>query len=56
MLRLASALIVCLLAWIVLAQPAPRNDAQLWRHRNLGKAFYENPATQAQERIVYALD
>jgi tetratricopeptide (TPR) repeat protein len=27
------------------AQP---NEDQLWRHRNLGKAFYENPTTQAQ--------
>jgi len=23
-------------------------DDQLWQHRNLGKAFYENPTTQAQ--------
>ncbi|MEM7582096.1 MAG: FG-GAP-like repeat-containing protein [Acidobacteriota bacterium] len=25
---------------------APGVDEKLWRHRNLGKAFYENPATQ----------
>jgi FG-GAP-like repeat/ASPIC and UnbV/Tetratricopeptide repeat len=28
--------------------PKPSLEEQLWRHRNLGKAFYENPATQYQ--------
>src|SRR2546430_10768723 len=23
-------------------------DDEIWRHRNLGKAFYENPTTQVQ--------
>src|SRR5207248_2646928 len=30
------------------AASAPPDDDALWRHRNLGKAFYENPTTQAQ--------
>jgi tetratricopeptide (TPR) repeat protein len=34
--------------WVLLAQNARRGDAELWRYRNLGKAFYENPTTQAQ--------
>src|SRR5947209_8188885 len=31
---------------------------RLWRHRNLGKAFYENPTTQAQAVVEFkkALD
>ena len=24
------------------------NEEKLWQHRNLGKAFYENPTTQQQ--------
>ncbi len=28
------------------AQPAADTSARLWHHRNLGKAFYENPTTQ----------
>jgi hypothetical protein len=45
-------------AWVLLAQSARRNDAELWRHRNLGKAFYENPTTQAQAATEFkkALD
>ncbi len=35
-------------ALVLFAQSARRDDAELWRHRNLGKAFYENPTTQAQ--------
>jgi Flp pilus assembly protein TadD len=35
-------------AWVLFAQGARRDDAELWRHRNLGKAFFENPTTQAQ--------
>ena len=30
------------------ADQAEVNQDQLWRHRNLGKAFYENPTTLAQ--------
>jgi tetratricopeptide (TPR) repeat protein len=37
-----------LVAWLLFAQGARRDDAELWQHRNLGKAFYENPTTQAQ--------
>lgn len=36
------------LAWVLFAQTTRRDDAQLWRYRNLGKAFYENPTTQTQ--------
>ena len=44
---------VCLAAPLVVAQSAkaPLNhsrETQLWEHRNLGKAFYENPTTQQQ--------
>jgi tetratricopeptide (TPR) repeat protein len=36
----------------------PSNDELLWHHRNLGKAFYENPTTQyrAVEELKAALD
>ncbi|HEY7215595.1 MAG TPA: FG-GAP-like repeat-containing protein [Thermoanaerobaculia bacterium] len=35
---------------LLLAAPpdAPSKDELLWHHRNLGKAFYENPTTQYQ--------
>src|ERR1700683_2016911 len=34
-----------------------QNDARLWQHRNLGKAFYENPTThkEAVEELRQAL-
>src|SRR5579864_2038525 len=35
---------LCLLG----AQTTTSVEERLWQHRNLGKAFYENPATQAQ--------
>src|ERR1044071_7005254 len=35
----------CLLLY---AQAVRTNDPRLWRHRNLGKAFYENPTTQKE--------
>jgi Flp pilus assembly protein TadD len=40
------------------APPSPSDTEALWRHRNLGKAFYENPTTQAQavEELKRALD
>ena len=31
---------------VLIAQQAVLNQDQLARHRNLGKAFYENPTTQ----------
>jgi tetratricopeptide (TPR) repeat protein len=37
---------VLILAWIFLA--ASPNQDLLWHHRNLGKAFYENPTTQKE--------
>ena len=39
-----------LLAATLLFQAArePAGPERLWRHRNLGKAFYENPTTHAQ--------
>ena len=50
--------------WIVLAvflaaaTNEPSREEQLWHHRNLGKAFYENPTTQyeAVEELKKALD
>jgi Tfp pilus assembly protein PilF len=35
-------------AWVLLAQTPRAEQNQLWQHRNLGKAFYENPTTQKQ--------
>jgi tetratricopeptide (TPR) repeat protein len=32
--------------WLVFGQNP--NDARLWQHRNLGKAFYENPTTHKE--------
>src|ERR1035438_9879305 len=41
--------------WLVFGQNP--NDARLWQHRNLGKAFYENPTThtEAVEELKQAL-
>jgi tetratricopeptide (TPR) repeat protein len=36
------------LAWLLVAQATRPDQGQLWHHRNLGKAFYENPTTQRQ--------
>jgi tetratricopeptide (TPR) repeat protein len=33
--------------WLIFAQ-SNSNDARLWQHRNLGKAFYENPTTHTE--------
>ncbi|MBS1828963.1 MAG: VCBS repeat-containing protein [Acidobacteria bacterium] len=46
----AGFLIVAAVSALLLAQTkAPvKNDEQLWRHRNRGKAYYENPTTQLQ--------
>ena len=39
-----------LLAAVILLQGAHRATREdlIWQHRNLGKAFYENPTTQKQ--------
>ncbi len=44
---------ICGLAWLIHSQPSRAQlngaeEAQLWEHRNLGKALYENPTTQTQ--------
>src|SRR3984885_2140533 len=33
-------------SWLVFGQSP--NDPRLWQHRNLGKAFYENPTTHKE--------
>ena len=33
-------------SWLVFGQSS--NDPRLWQHRNLGKAFYENPTTHPE--------
>jgi predicted Zn-dependent protease len=47
-------------AFLLAATPpdGPSRDELLWHHRNLGKVFYENPATQYQavEELKAALD
>jgi tetratricopeptide (TPR) repeat protein len=47
-----------MLALFVLAPDEPAREEQLWRHRTLGKALFENPATQPQavEELKKALD
>jgi tetratricopeptide (TPR) repeat protein len=50
-----------LFALVLLLQAAntrPSVEQQLWHHRNLGKAFYENPTTQTQavDEFKKALD
>ena len=45
--RRVPALLPVVLA-LLSAQTGPRNSERLWQLRNLGKAFYENPTTQAQ--------
>ena len=42
---LAAATLVAALMWMRASGQDP-TDEQLARHRNLGKAFYENPTTQ----------
>lgn len=46
------------IAAATLSGAAPPADELLWHHRNLGKAFYENPATQyeAVEQFQKALE
>ncbi len=47
-----------LLALLTLGPADPATEEQLWRHRTLGKALFENPATQQQavEELKKALD
>jgi tetratricopeptide (TPR) repeat protein len=47
-LILTSALAITGLALMLVAQATRPDQGQLWHHRNLGKAFYENPTTQRQ--------
>ena len=35
-------------AILIFAANVPQSENQLWEHRNLGKAFYENPDTHLQ--------
>src|SRR5882672_12876658 len=35
-------------AALLLLKGADTKDDEIWKHRNLGKAFYENPTTQVQ--------
>jgi VCBS repeat protein/ASPIC/UnbV protein len=56
---LAPLLLVSLMSVAAAAPPSPPpNPDLLWHHRNLGKAFYENPTTQYQavEEFKAALD
>src|SRR3974390_1164408 len=48
-----------LLAFLLPAADTPNSvEERLWHHRNLGKAFYENPTTQVQavDEFKKALD
>jgi len=47
-LILTSALATLMLVALLVAQGPRPDQGQLWHHRNLGKAFYENPTTQRQ--------
>ena len=51
MKRFAATAASCLLAAFLFAAGPPQSPSKaelLWHHRNLGKAFYENPTTQYQ--------
>jgi len=52
---IGSAAVLCVLG--IVAAQIPASEDQLWEHRNLGKAFYENPDThvQAVEQLRAAL-
>ena len=47
-LVLISALAASGLTWVLLERTSRPDQGQLWHHRNLGKAFYENPTTQQE--------
>lgn len=55
---LLRALLVLLVFLLPAADTANSVDERLWHHRNLGKAFYENPTTQVQavDEFKKALD
>src|ERR1017187_6783424 len=52
------ALFAAMVLMLQAADTRPSPELQLWHHRNLGKAFYENPTTQTQAVDEYkkALD
>src|ERR1035437_1625529 len=39
---------LCGIGWMLSAPLSRADEDRLWRYRNLGKAFYENPTTQKQ--------
>ncbi|MCX6632812.1 MAG: FG-GAP-like repeat-containing protein [Candidatus Solibacter sp.] len=39
---------LCGIGWVLSAPLSRAGEDRLWRYRNLGKAFYENPTTQKQ--------
>src|ERR1035437_6755351 len=39
---------LCGIGWMLSAPLSRADEDRLWRYRNLGKAFYENPTTQRQ--------
>src|SRR5450759_946953 len=39
---------ICGIGWMLSAPLSRVDEDRLWRYRNLGKAFYENPTTQKQ--------
>ena len=45
---LLAATALCGIGWILSAPLSRADEERLWRYRNLGKAFYENPTTQRQ--------
>ena len=47
-LVLISGFVASGLAWVLLNRTPQTDQSQLWHHRNLGKAFYENPTTQQE--------
>jgi len=57
---LVSSFLILLAAFLLAATPSspPSKEELLWHHRNLGKAFYENPTTQyrAVQELKAALD
>ncbi len=48
MMTVIGAIAVGGIGWVLCAQLSPTDENRLWQYRNLGKALYENPATQKQ--------
>ena len=46
--RFITAFTIFLATFLVYAQDSPDSSEALWHYRNLGKAFYENPATPGE--------